>query len=158
MTIMIYFIHAMHYKNVIMNAMASQITSLTIVYSTVYSRRRSKKISKLRVTGICAGNSPVTGEFPAQRASNAGNVSIWWRHHGVPSNQMIQIISIGCSAVLARSIFAKILAVYTPSLAREGKARYGVFTVSYYELKLWFMFFYSHCSAVCNIILYWMVL
>ena len=27
------------------------------------------------------GNSPVTGEFPAQRASNAENVSIWWRHH-----------------------------------------------------------------------------
>ena len=45
-------------------------------------RLRSKKTSKLRVTGICAGNSPVTGEFPAQRASNAENVSIWWRHHG----------------------------------------------------------------------------
>ena len=29
----------------------------------------------------CAGNSPVTSEFPAQRASNAENVSIWWRHH-----------------------------------------------------------------------------
>ena len=25
---------------------------------------------------------PVTGEFPAQRASNADNVFIWWRHHG----------------------------------------------------------------------------
>ena len=44
-------------------------------------RRRSKKTSKLRVTGLCAGNSPVTGEFPAQKASNAENVSIWWRHH-----------------------------------------------------------------------------
>ena len=43
--------------------------------------RRSKKTSKLRVTGLCAGNSPRTGEFPAQRASNAENVSIWWRHH-----------------------------------------------------------------------------
>ena len=43
--------------------------------------RRSKKTSKLRVTGLCAGNSPVTGEFPAQTASNAENVSIWWRHH-----------------------------------------------------------------------------
>ena len=32
-----------HYNDVIMGAMASQITSLTIVYSTVYSRRRSKK-------------------------------------------------------------------------------------------------------------------
>ena len=45
------------------------------------SRRRSKKTSKLRVTGLCNGNSPVTGEFLAQRASNAEYVSIWWRHH-----------------------------------------------------------------------------
>ena len=44
-------------------------------------RCRSKKTSKLHVTGLCEGNSPVTGEFPAQRASNAENVSIWWRHH-----------------------------------------------------------------------------
>ena len=44
-------------------------------------RRRSKKTSKLRDTGLCAGNSPGTGEFPAQRASNAEDVSIWWRHH-----------------------------------------------------------------------------
>ena len=34
-------------------------------------RHRSKKTSKLRVTGLCAGNSPGTGEFPAQMASNA---------------------------------------------------------------------------------------
>ena len=38
--------------------------------------RRSKKTSKHRVTGLCAGNSPVTDEFPAQRATNAENVSI----------------------------------------------------------------------------------
>ena len=44
-------------------------------------RRRSKKTSKLRVTGLCAGNSLVTGEFPTQSASNAENVSIWWCHH-----------------------------------------------------------------------------
>ena len=44
-------------------------------------RRRSKKTSKLRVTGLWKENSPVTGEFPAQRASNAENVSIWWHHH-----------------------------------------------------------------------------
>ena len=44
-------------------------------------RRGSKKTSKLRVTGLCAGNSPGTGEFPAQMASNAENISIWWRHH-----------------------------------------------------------------------------
>ena len=44
------------------------------------SRRRSKKTSKLRVTGLCAGNSPVIGEFTTQRASNAENVFISWRH------------------------------------------------------------------------------
>ena len=46
-------------------------------------RRRSKKTSKLRFAGLCEGNSPGTGEFPAQRASNAENVSIWWRHHAL---------------------------------------------------------------------------
>ena len=45
------------------------------------SRRRSNKTSKLRVTGLCVESSPVTGELPAQRASNAVKVSIWWRHH-----------------------------------------------------------------------------
>ena len=42
---------------------------------------RSKQTLKLRVTGLCKGNSPLTGEFPAQKASDAENVSIWWRHH-----------------------------------------------------------------------------
>ena len=42
---------------------------------------RSKKTSKFRVTGFCAGNSPVATEFPAQMDNNAENVSIWWSHH-----------------------------------------------------------------------------
>ena len=76
-----FFKRLFHYNDVIMNPMTSQITSLTIVYSTVYSKRRSKKTSKLRVTGLCEGNTPVTGEFPAQRTSTAENASIWWCHH-----------------------------------------------------------------------------
>ena len=42
-------------------------------------RRKPKK--QFRVTGLCEGNTPVTGEFPAQKASNAENASIWWRDH-----------------------------------------------------------------------------
>ena len=57
-----------------MGAIAYQITSLTIVYSTVYSDADQRK--HLRTTGLCAGKSPGTGEFPAQVASNAENVSI----------------------------------------------------------------------------------
>ena len=44
-------------------------------------KRKSKKTPKLRVTGLCEGNSPMTGEFPTQRTSNAENVSTWLRHH-----------------------------------------------------------------------------
>ena len=46
-------------------------------------KRRSKKTSKLRVTVLCEGNPSVTGEFPAEMARSAENVSIWWRHHGL---------------------------------------------------------------------------
>ena len=59
-----------HYSDVIVSSISSQIISLTIVYSSVYSGA-DKKTSKLRVTALCAGNSPKTGEFPAQRASYA---------------------------------------------------------------------------------------
>ena len=45
-----------------------------------FFKHRSNKTSKLRVTGLCEGNSPVTGEVPTQSASDAENVSIWWRH------------------------------------------------------------------------------
>ena len=48
-----------HYNGVTMVSIASQITSLTIVHSVVYSG----------------------AEFPEQMASYAENVSIWWLHH-----------------------------------------------------------------------------
>ena len=70
-------IQTCHYSDVIMDTMASQIISLTIVYATVYSgadqRKHQSSASLAFVRGI--------GEFPAQMASNAENVSIWWRHH-----------------------------------------------------------------------------
>ena len=75
-----------HYYDVLMGATASQITSLNRLF-----RHRSKKTSKLCVTGPCEGNSVVTGEFPAQRARNAEMFPFndvimyicnnpWWRH------------------------------------------------------------------------------
>ena len=69
----------LHYSDVIMSAMASRLYLDCLLKRLL--RRRSKETPKLRVTDLCAGNSPVTGEFPAQRASNAENIPIWWRHH-----------------------------------------------------------------------------
>ena len=56
-----------HCDDVIMGAIASQITSLTIVYSTVYSGADQSKYQ--------------SSASLALMASNAENASIWWRHH-----------------------------------------------------------------------------
>ena len=55
--------------------------------------RRSKQTSKLRLIGFCVGNSPGTGEFPAQMANNAENVSIWWHHHAEGDKNPKSVIS-----------------------------------------------------------------
>ena len=66
-----------YYCDVIMGAMASQISNLTIVYLNVHSGADQRKHQN--------SVSPVTGEFPAQMASNAENVFIWLRYHGATS-------------------------------------------------------------------------
>ena len=69
-----------HYNDVIMSVIVSNHQPHNGLLNLLF-RRRSKKTPKLRGTGLCEGNSPVTGDVPSQRASNAENVSIWWRHH-----------------------------------------------------------------------------
>ena len=64
-----------------MSSMASEITVASIVYSSVCLGADKKTTSKPRVTDLYEGNSPVTGDFPAQGASNVEDVSIEWRHH-----------------------------------------------------------------------------
>ena len=74
-------IHKNHYSGVIMGTVVSEITSLIVVYSTVYptadQRKHQSNASLVFVRWIHQG----AGEFPAQMASNAENVSLWWRHH-----------------------------------------------------------------------------
>ena len=64
-------------------------------------RSRSKKTSKLRVTGLCEGNSPVTDEFPSQRASNTENVSIRWRHYAMSGVSIAVVINLICIATFS---------------------------------------------------------
>ena len=44
-------------------------------------RTHIRETSKTALLALCVGNSPMTCEFPAQRASNAENASIWLRHY-----------------------------------------------------------------------------
>ena len=71
-----------HYSDVKMVAIASQITSLTIVYSAVYpdaDQRKHQSSASLAFVGGGGGGALLA----TQRASNAENVFIWWRHHEV---------------------------------------------------------------------------
>ena len=77
----------MQYIDVIMTTMASQITSLTVVYSTFIQTQIKENIKAPRHWPLC-GEITGTGEFPAQRASYAKNVSIWWRHHVTEKKRM----------------------------------------------------------------------
>ena len=64
-----------HYSDVITGTMASQITSLTRLFTQPFIQAQIiENIKALR-------HWPLWGEFTAQRASNVKNVSIWWRHH-----------------------------------------------------------------------------
>ena len=73
-----------------MGAIASQTTSLTIVYSTVYSEADQKRHQSSASLAFLWGIH--RGEFPAQMASNAENVSIWWRHHAYMTSQVCTTI------------------------------------------------------------------
>ena len=142
-----------HYCGVTMGAIASQTTSLIDCFTLLLARhladlscfrdvyqphhcllnrpfrRRSKKTLKLRVTGLCAGNSPVTGEFPAQKASNAENVSsIWWRHHEITCDVGVsmgntQMAPIG--KLLQTPVCPLVAAHIGPTLSNHTWAQHG---------------------------------
>ena len=66
-----------------MSVIASQITSHTIVYPAFYSGADKRKHQSSAPLAFVRGTHRA-GEFPTQMASNAENVSIWWRHHVAP--------------------------------------------------------------------------
>ena len=81
--LMIAFMWYGYYSDVTMSVIASQITGVSIVYSTFVQEQINENI-------IATRHWPFCGEFTGdrwnprtQRATNAENGSIWWRHHGV---------------------------------------------------------------------------
>ena len=76
-----------HYNDVIMRAITSQTTSLTIVYSTVYSGANKRKHRS-------------SASLAAHRSSNAENDSIWWRHYAIMPHQNCDFMTILPQAML----------------------------------------------------------
>ena len=75
----------LHYNDVIMSAMASQITSLTTVYLTIYSPTDQRKHRSSTSVAF------VRRIHRSQRASHAENVSIWWRPHEYWSSWLLLV-------------------------------------------------------------------
>ena len=87
-----------------MSAMASQITNLTIVHSTVCSRRRSKKTSKPRVTGLCERNSPHKGPV-TRKTFPFDDVIMWWFTFSRPPwSHTCQVSDINCPLISNRIV------------------------------------------------------
>ena len=107
---------------------------------------------KLRVTGLCAGNSPLTGEFPAQSTGNAKNVFIWWRHHD------IQITLINRKPPFSRRTYMRYLTKMSqtnchyspnPNVAHFPlrNVRFSLSTMKWYSTAWWSTFRWNVTSS-----------
>ena len=93
----------LHYSDVIMGTIAPQFTRLTIVYSTFIQTQIKENIKAQRHWPLC-------GDFPAQMASDAENVSIWWRHPGTDWFQgKRKRVHFACASYVAFQIVGKLI-------------------------------------------------
>ena len=83
------------HNDVIMSAMTSLITGVSVVYSTVCSEADESKHQSSASLADVRGIRRLPVNSPPQRACNVENVSIWWRHHGLLSPQAISLYSRG---------------------------------------------------------------
>ena len=117
-------------------------------------RRRSKKTSKLRVTGLCAGNSPVTDEFLAQIASDAEDAPIWWRHHEIhwlrASRYHCGIFGINKYTFAIIVSLHRILPLHVYNMLIMSKQKYFQWTKSrhIYSTGLLYLFLYLWICAI----------
>ena len=89
----------MHYNDIIMGMMASQITSFAIVYSNVYSDTDQRKHQSYASLALVRGIHQWLGRW--QGPVTWKNVSIWWRHHGIkPCHMVVYVPLFLCSCQL----------------------------------------------------------
>ena len=120
-----------HYNDVIMTTMAYQITSLTNVYSTIYSRHRSKKTSKLHVTGLCEG---IHRWIPLTKGQ--------WRGKCFPFDGVTMMIGIqGC--------LIHTISIHHPTIQKSPKGIFFVYQHWYMYLDVYLWWNQDGCPAMC---------
>ena len=120
-----------------------------LVYWAVYSGTGQRKTSKLRVTGLGEGNSPMTGEFPAQRTSKAGkcfhlmtscNITILLQH------ALVWILDFTNFHITTSSMTAKVRTVIFRTAALQS-INTGWLNMHSYMRLLWSRFRLRHCLS-----------
>ena len=134
-----------HYHDVIMGAMASHITSLTVVHSGANQRKHQSSVSLAFVRGI--RRWPVNS--PAQRASNAENVSIWWRYNGnifrVSNCWWVITCPSKCLLLPARNLSPE--TIMTKPTIFNSSVRHGNYQIMAFSLR------YVHMCLIVNQVL-----
>ena len=126
-----------HYIVVIITTMASQ-SPASRLFTQPFIQTQIKENNKAprQFTG--------TGEFPAQRANNAENVSIWWRHHAYCP---------GISHIFVQDM-TRLQALFDANLNRISQGTYIIFNYQYNALTrasiirhiFWYIFVPAHDS------------
>ena len=96
-----------------MSAIASQITSLMIVYSTLYSGADERKYQSSALLAFVRGIHRWPMNSPSQRTSYAQNVSIWWRHHDNKNVYKQNTFIVGCSNIVTWVVKPKVHKIHT---------------------------------------------
>ena len=120
-----------------MNTMASQITGVLIVYSTASLAQ-------------CAGNSPVTCKFPAHWASDAENISTWWRHHVITVSIVVDVGG-GVGGVLNTFLLFLLLLFLLAFLFSELTKPWLLID---YHILIWQVLPQLSCGNTCQIIMW----
>ena len=127
-----------HYNDVIMSTMASQITGVSIVYLTVSSGADQIRHQSFASLALLWGIHRCQENFHAQRASNAENVSIWWRHHQVAIGSVNGLIPAGNQPITCTNIDPNLYRLMT-SLGHNAFNRYVQIVMCYY----WYWYLYD---------------
>ena len=99
-----------------MTAMGSQITSLTVVYSTVYSDANQRKHQSFASLAFVLGNHRDRW-IPRTKGQLRGNVSIWWRHHGL----RLQCTNSPCTITMYGKVICKPQIIYLKHISFHWK-------------------------------------
>ena len=100
-----------HYSDVITGAMAYRLFTQPFVQAQI------KQNIKTPPRGHCKRNSPGTGEFLSQRASDAENVSTWWRHH---ATKYLSYISATLFQILPKYVYEILFGLVTDFWRRNA--------------------------------------